>query len=100
DNVIYTDYRDDGTQAGRSGEIHLINLDVGIWASDRSGGVTARSRAKQILQNCLGGARGIEKLRDFSDGDDGQLEIMSFTGGRFVPRPINERASPRCSALR
>jgi hypothetical protein len=79
-----------GSVAGRTGEIHLINLDVGIWASDRSGGVTARSRAKQILHNCLGSAASITRLRDFSSNGDGELELLGFTGGRFVPDRIND----------
>jgi hypothetical protein len=79
-----------GTIVGRTGEVHVINLDVGIWATDASGGITARLRAKQILQNCLGGSLGIIKLRNFTNGGDGMLEIMGFSGGRFVLDKIND----------
>jgi len=91
DNVFAHTYDDTtGEITGRTGEVHLINFDIGIWASDASGGTTARMRAKQILQNCLGGARGIVKLRNFSDGGDGALEIVGYSGGRFVMDRIND----------
>jgi hypothetical protein len=91
DNIFASTYDDaTGLVTGRTGEMHVINFDIGVWASDASGGITARSRAKQILQNCLGGALGIKKLRDFTDGGDGTLEILSFSGGRFVLDKIND----------
>jgi len=81
-----------GQTTGRYGEVHLFNIDVGIWATDRSGGTTARMRAKQILQNSLGGIHGILKLRSFSEGPSGSsLEIMGFTGGRFMVDRINDQ---------
>jgi hypothetical protein len=79
-----------GEVTGRTGEVHVLNMDIGVWATDRSGGTTSRLRAKQILQNCLGGTRGIVKLRDFSDGGDGMLENLGFSGGRFVLDRIND----------
>jgi hypothetical protein len=91
DNIFTSTYDEaTNTLVGRTGEVHTINLDVGIWASDASGGTTARLRAKQILQNCLGGALGIIKLRNFTDGGDGMLELLSFSGGRFVLDKIND----------
>jgi hypothetical protein len=75
---------------GREGQVHEINLDVGIWASDASGGITSRSRAKQILQHSLGGAGGIERMREFSDGGEGTIDIMNFSGGRFVVDRIGD----------
>jgi hypothetical protein len=91
---IYDQTYDPATEmvTGRTGEGHLINLDVGIWASDASGGSTSRSRAKQILQNSLGGSRGVLKMREFSDAgvEDGTIDIMSFSGGRFVMDRIND----------
>lgn len=74
----------------RTGELHLLNFDVGIWASDASGGTTSRMRAKQILQSALGGARGIKRLREFSNNDDGKMEIISFSGGRFIADKIGD----------
>jgi hypothetical protein len=70
--------------------IHRLNFDVGVWASDASGGTTSRARAKQILVSSFGGASGILKLRDFSDGGDGRLDILSFSGGRFLGDRVND----------
>lgn len=91
DNVFDRTY-DPATESitEREAQVHVINFDIGIWASDASGGTTSRSRAKQVLQNCLGGARGIVKMREWSDGDDGKLEILSYSGGRFMVDRIND----------
>lgn len=91
DNVFSSTY-DPATEmiTEREAQVHLLNFDVGIWASDASGGTTSRSRAKQVLQNCLGGARGIKRMQAFSDGGDGAVEIRSFSGGRFLLDRIND----------
>ena len=66
-------------------QMHRMNFDVGVWASDRSGGTTARMRAKQQLEFLFGlNSGGIDRLRNFSDNGDGVIEIVSFSGGRFV----------------
>jgi len=65
--------------------INVFTFDVGIWASDRSGGTTSRMRARQQLEFMFGiNPAGLTSLMEFSDGGDGGLEILSFTGGRFV----------------
>lgn len=65
--------------------VHRLLWDVGIWASDRSGGTTFRMRARQALEFMFARNNGgIQRLREFSDNDDGVLEITDFTGGRFV----------------
>ena len=69
---------------------HRINFDVGIWASDRTGGVTARLRAYQTLRNLFMGPLAINALRQATDNDDGVLEILDFTGGRFFPDAISD----------
>lgn len=69
---------------------HRINFDVGVWASDRTGGVTARLRAYQTLRNLFMGPLAINALRDATDNNDGVLEILDFTGGRFFPDAIND----------
>lgn len=61
-----------------------LNFDVGIWSSDASGGLTARMRARQILMLLFGGSLASENLKEATDGGDGHLEILSFSGGRFV----------------
>lgn len=66
--------------------MHEMNFDVGIWASDASGGTTFRMRARQTLEFMFGmNSGGIDRLRKFSDNGDGVIEITSFSGGRFVP---------------
>jgi len=91
DNIFAQTYDPDtGQVTGRTGEVHILDIDIGVWASDASGGLTARMRAKQILQNCLGGTRGIVKLKQFSDGGDGMLELLGYSGGRFVMDRIND----------
>lgn len=83
-NVFASNYDPvDSSLAHQYAEQHLINFDVGIWASDKSGGTTFRMRAKQVLEN-LFGVGGIAKFREFTDGGDGGIEIRSFSGGRFV----------------
>jgi hypothetical protein len=75
--------------------VHEINLDVGIWASDRSGGVTGRLRAFQTLRNLFSGALAYEKLRQATTqivggGSEGHIEILDFQGGRFIQDTIND----------
>lgn len=65
--------------------VHRLLWDVGIWASDRSGGTTFRMRARQQLEFLFGRNNGgIDRLRTFSDNGDGVLEVIDFSGGRFV----------------
>jgi hypothetical protein len=70
--------------------MHLFSFDVGVWASDRSGGTTARLRARSVLRNLFHGPRAIEALKAATDGGDGGLEIMNWTGGRFLTERIND----------
>lgn len=67
-----------------------LNFDVGIWASDDSGGTTSRMRAKQILSNLFGGSTGIKALYEAAEGDDGSIEILRYEGGRFAIDTIND----------
>ena len=76
--------------------IHLIDLDVGIWASTRSGGLTARLRAYQILRMLFHGPLANQELfnrtQSYDDNgrSEGGLEITDFTGGRFIQDRIND----------
>ena len=79
-----------GQVTGRTGEVHRIFMDVGIWAFDASGGTTSRLRAKQILQSALGGARGIKRVRSFSDGGDSTIDVIGFSGGHFILDKVND----------
>jgi hypothetical protein len=68
---------------------HVLNFDVGVWATDTTGGTTSRLRAKQILWKLLGDRQGREALFAASNGGDGGLEILSFSGGRFLVEQAN-----------
>lgn len=70
--------------------VHVINFDVGIWASARSGGTTQRMRARQWLTRLFSLPEGAERLRNYSDAGDGVLEVLSFSGGRFTPDITND----------
>jgi hypothetical protein len=70
--------------------MHLINFDVGIWASAESGGLTARLRAKQILYDLLGAPSGQIAFHAYTDGGNGRVEIINYTGGRFITDSIND----------
>lgn len=66
-------------------EVQTMTFDVGVWASDKSGGTTQRMRARQALGFLFGiNNGGVEKFRQYSDGGDGGIEIRQFSGGRFV----------------
>lgn len=79
-----------GLLTQQEAQMHHVNWDVGIWASDASGGGTSRLRAKQILSNALGGAFAVNRLRAFSGLEDGAIEIIRYSGGRFVMDTIND----------
>lgn len=64
--------------------MHVINFDVGIWASDDSGGTTSRMRARQELQRLFGFPPSIDALRAATDGGDGAVEILRYRGGNFT----------------
>jgi hypothetical protein len=70
--------------------INVINFDVGVWTSDRSGGTTSRMRAKQTLANLFFGKQAQDKLNAAVNSGDGTLEIVAYTGGRFVTDRIND----------
>lgn len=64
---------------------HLINFDVGIWASAKSGGVTARLKAFQLLCDIFSGPQNFLEVRDVVG-----CEIVSFTGGSFIRDIVND----------
>lgn len=89
---IFADNYDVATQSvnPQIARRHQVNFDVGVWASALSGGLTARLRARQILDDLLGAANGQIAFRDFATGDDGYVEILNYTGGRFILDTIND----------
>jgi hypothetical protein len=79
----------------QEGVEHRVNFDVGIWTSDRSGGKTQRLRAYQNLIRLFQGKLAFDDLRDATlrtDAGqfDGCLEILNFTGGRFLTESVND----------
>jgi hypothetical protein len=75
--------------------VHEISLDVGLWASDRSGGLTGRLRAFQTLRNLFHGPLAYEALKQATTqivdgGSEGHIEILEFQGGRFLQDTIND----------
>jgi hypothetical protein len=69
---------------------HQLNFDVGIWASDASGGTTSRLRAQQILNGLFVGFLARQALLASSDGGDGGLEILRYHGGQFLTERVND----------
>lgn len=69
---------------------HEFVFDVGVWAFDKTGGTTSRMRAHQLLDSLFLGGLATNKLRDFTDGGDGCLEKISFSGGRNVNDTVND----------
>lgn len=65
---------------------HEINFDVGIWASDKSGGTTSRLRAYEMLDKLFGSDIARRKCRDFTGG----VEIISYQSGRFITDTIGD----------
>lgn len=90
ENVFALNYDPVGkTVTPQFSEVAVINFDVGIWTSDRTGGTTTRARLRQYLQELFGvGSR--VKFRKATDGGDGGIEILSFSGGRNSPDTIGD----------
>lgn len=65
---------------------HRVNFDVGVWASDQSGGSTSRLVTYEMLDKAFGGQFAKQKCMDATQG----VEIISFQGGRFVVDTIND----------
>jgi hypothetical protein len=67
-----------------------INFDVGIWSSDRTGGTTARFETRRLLSQIFAGATALQAFRTATDGGDGGIEIVRYSGGRFATDKIND----------
>lgn len=65
---------------------HTINFDVGVWASDESGGATARMKYQQLLVNLFGYAGAQTKLYE----DTGGIWVVSYSGGTHRTDRIND----------
>lgn len=67
-------------------QLHLVNFDVGVWASQESGGATARLKYHQLLVNLFSVAGAKESLQDATGG----IWVVSFAGGRHTTDRIND----------
>src|SRR4051812_27096784 len=65
---------------------HVLEYDIGVWASDESGGVTNRLVAYQVLERAFQGEMAKQACRAFTGG----VEILSFNGGRFIQDAISD----------
>jgi hypothetical protein len=72
------------------GAMHRLNFDVGIWASDKSGGTTSRMRANQYLMQLFGFPNSVDALRAATDGGDGAVEILRYSGGNNTIDTVND----------
>lgn len=63
-----------------------VQFDVGIWTSKETGGPTSRMEAREILDTLFVGPRARAACMTATDG----IEILSFSGGRFVEDSIND----------
>lgn len=87
DNVVKYVHNDvAGTVEQWEAHCHEVELNVGVWASVESGGVSARLEALQDLHRLFNGPSARDALMVASDG----IEILSFTGGMFVDDTITD----------
>jgi len=80
----------DSTVNPQEARQHVVNFDVGIWSSDRTGGITARLRAQQTLVNLFCGSIAQMRIREATLAGDGCLEILRYSGGNFATERIND----------
>lgn len=64
---------------------HELNFDVGVWASDQSGGSSSRLRAYKVLHQILGTEIGKRRCQAQTG-----VEIRTFIGGRFIIERPND----------
>ena len=74
------------TVAPEQARCHIVNFDVGVWASDKTGGSTARLVIYQMLDRIFGGEVARKDLNTATQG----IEIIRFNGGGFVTDRIND----------
>jgi hypothetical protein len=81
---------DTGYNFPQEAGVVILNFDVGIWTSDRTGGTSARAFIRQMLSEILRGPAAQQRFLAESDGGDGGIEIVSFSGGRFTTDKVND----------
>jgi hypothetical protein len=75
-----------GTVTEHEAMSNIVNFDVGIWASDLSGGVSSRLKAYQWLQKFFATDNARRACWEFTQG----VEIKFYRSGRFVTEAIND----------
>lgn len=83
-NVVYDELG--GTVEEWEAHCHEVDINVGVWASVESGGVSARLVARQDLDALFVGPAARDACMAQTDG----IEILSFSGGLFVNDLIND----------
>jgi hypothetical protein len=81
-----TPYSATGTIVPEEAESHEVNFDVGIWATDSSGGSTSRLEAYGILDSLFSGPSAQSACQSLTGG----VLIRSFGGGRFINDSVND----------
>jgi hypothetical protein len=80
-NIVYDE--EDQVLETQEALSHDVNFDVGVWASDASGGITARLNAYQLLSNLFDGASAYVNALGIN------VEIKSFSGAAFTKEEID-----------
>ena len=74
---------------------HMINFDVGIWASAQSGGHTKRLEVREMLTKAFASAGGRKAFNEATGG----LQVARFEGGEDVIDRINDLPLWRTAAM-
>jgi hypothetical protein len=70
----------------QSARMHEINFDVGVWASDKSGGSTSRLVTYQMLDTLFGSTQARRRFQTATKG----VQIIRFNGGTFITERVND----------
>lgn len=77
---------DAGTEVIQGAQPHIVNFDVGVWASAEMGGETLRARTMQKLKDLFTQPQLRQQFKDATGG----VKIVSFQGGRNLLDRIND----------
>lgn len=81
-----TIYAANGTVVPEEAHGHEVTFDVGVWATDESGGSSARLEAYGILDSIFSGPGAQNACQSLTGG----VLIRSFSGGRFLTETVND----------
>jgi len=74
-----------GTVLPQDLAVHLVNFDVGVWASRESGGATHRMEVTQVLSSLFAPAAARQAFREATG-----MSVVSFNGGRNELDRLND----------